>query len=176
VHEGAAPPQAQPPNGDDTAALWRRVVASPLPQRVLEMDVLRLLLGEGVTVICGGGGGVPVLQVGGAWQGVEAVIDKDLTSSLMAQQLQADVLLLLTDVPGVARHFGQAQPGWLRHTTPAQLAALQLPAGSMAPKVQAAVQFVQAGRGRAAIGRLEDAVALLQGTAGTQITAFQAGC
>jgi carbamate kinase len=87
----------------------------------------------------------------------------------MARELQADVLLLLTDVPGVARDFHSAQPTWLRHTTAAELASLPLPAGSMAPKVQAAIDFVQAGGQRAAIGRLEDAAALLRGDAGTQI-------
>jgi carbamate kinase len=154
------------------ADAWRRVVPSPAPQRVLEMDVLRLLLDQGVTVICGGGGGIPVLKINGSWVGTEAVIDKDHSSSLIARELHADVLLLLTDVPGVASHFGQAQPQWLGHTTPAGLAALKLPAGSMGPKVQAALQFVQSGDGRrAAIGRLEDAVALLQGRLGTQIVA-----
>jgi carbamate kinase len=155
------------------ASNWRRVVPSPAPHRVLEIDVLRLLLDQGITVICGGGGGIPVLQVNGAWLGTEAVIDKDLTSSLMARELQADLLLLLTDVPGVAQNFGQPSAHWLRHTTPAALAKLQqqlqLPAGSMAPKVQAAVQFVQATQGRAAIGRLQDAPALVAGFAGTQI-------
>jgi carbamate kinase len=157
------------------ADAWRRVVPSPAPQRVLEIDVLRLLMAQGVTVICGGGGGIPVLKINGAWVGVEAVIDKDLSSSLMARELQAELLLLLTDVPGVARDFDKPRPNWLRHTTPAALAALKLPAGSMAPKVQAAMQFVQAGDGkgnrRAAIGSLEDALALVQGKAGTQIVA-----
>jgi carbamate kinase len=160
--------------GPSTAAnaeadAWRRVVPSPAPKRVLEIDVLRLLLDQGVTVICGGGGGIPVLKVKGAWVGTEAVVDKDLSSSLIARELQADVLLLLTDVQGVARNFGQANAQWLRDTTLDTLTTLKLPAGSMAPKVQAAVQFVQTTGGRAAIGRLEDAVALMQGSAGTQL-------
>jgi carbamate kinase len=150
---------------------WRRVVPSPRPQRVLELEVLRLLLAQEVTVICAGGGGIPITGHDGAWQGVEAVIDKDHTSSLLARELQADVLLLLTDVQGVARDFGTPHQAWLRHTTPAELAALPLPAGSMAPKVQAAMQFVQSTGRRAAIGRLEDARALLSGDAGTQVTA-----
>jgi carbamate kinase len=154
------------------ADAWRRVVPSPAPQRVLEMDVLRLLLAQGVTVICGGGGGIPVIKINGAWVGTEAVIDKDLSSSLIAHELQADVLLLLTDVPGVARNFSEMKPQWLRHTSPETLATLKLPAGSMGPKVQAAMQFVQSGDGRrAAIGRLEDALALAQGHVGTQLTA-----
>jgi carbamate kinase len=151
-------------------ASWRRVVPSPAPQRVLEIDVLRMLLDQGVTVICGGGGGIPVVSRGGQWVGVEAVIDKDFSSSLMARELHADVLLLLTDVPGVARDFSGPQPTWLRHTTAAELSQLPLPAGSMAPKVQAAIDFVQASGQRAAIGKLEDAVALLRGDAGTQIS------
>jgi carbamate kinase len=148
---------------------WRRVVPSPQPQRVLEIEVLQLLLAQGVTVICAGGGGIPVTGHDGAWQGVEAVVDKDHTSSLLARELRADALLLLTDVPGVARDFGTPRQTWLRHTTPTELAALPLPAGSMAPKVQAAMQFVQATGRRAAIGRLEDALALLSGDAGTQV-------
>lgn len=148
---------------------WRRVVPSPQPQRVLEIEVLQLLLAQGVTVICAGGGGIPVTGHDGAWQGVEAVVDKDHTSSLLARELRADALLLLTDVPGVARDFGTPRQTWLRHTTPTELAALPLPAGSMAPKVQAAMQFVQATGRRAAIGRLEDALALLNGDVGTQV-------
>jgi carbamate kinase len=156
-------------SADPFSANWRRVVPSPAPQRVLEMDVLRLLLDQGVTVICGGGGGIPVAFRAGQWVGVEAVIDKDHSSSLIARELQADLLLLLTDVPGVARDFHSAQPTWLRHTTAAELAGLPLAAGSMAPKVQAAIEFVRKTGQRAAIGRLEDAVALLQGDAGTQL-------
>jgi carbamate kinase len=148
---------------------WRRVVPSPQPQRVLELEVLRLLLGQGVTVVCAGGGGIPVRRRGPVWEGVEAVVDKDHTSGLLARELGADVLLLLTDVPGVARDFGQPQQGWLRRTTPAELAVLPLAAGSIAPKAQAAAAFVRATGGRAAIGRLADAGALLRGEAGTQV-------
>jgi carbamate kinase len=149
---------------------WRRVVPSPRPQRVLELGVIKLLLEQGVTVICGGGGGIPVQQRDGLYFGVEAVIDKDHASGLLARQLGADLLLLLTDVPGVALDFGTTTAQWLQRQTPASLAALQLPAGSMGPKVQAAVEFVQASGQRAAIGRLDDAIALALGQAGTQVT------
>ncbi len=148
---------------------WRRVVASPRPQRVLELGVIELLLAHGVTVICGGGGGIPVLQQGGVTIGVEAVIDKDHASGLLARQLQAELLLLLTDVPGVSLRFGQPDAAWLRDVTPATLQALALPAGSMGPKVQAAVEFVQATGRRAVIGRLDDVAGLVDGSAGTQI-------
>lgn len=151
-------------------AHWRRVVPSPRPQRVLELGVIKLLLAQGVTVICGGGGGIPVQQRKGLYFGVEAVIDKDHASGLLARQLGADLLLLLTDVPGVALDYGQATVQWLHRQTPASLAALKLPAGSMGPKVQAAAEFVQASGQRAAIGRLDDAIALASGAAGTQVT------
>ncbi len=107
----------------------------------------------------------------GRWMGVEAVIDKDQARGLLARQLHADLLLLLTDVPGVALRFGQADAARLRDVTPAQLQGLPLPAGSMGPKVQAAVESVQAAGRRAAIGRLDDAVALVAGAAGTQVRA-----
>jgi carbamate kinase len=134
---------------------WRRVVSSPRPLRVLELGVIKLLLEHSVTVVCGGGGGIPVLEREGRHFGVEAVIDKDHASGLLARELQADLLLLLTDVPGVGLDFGMPQEQWLSHATPASLAALDLSAGSMGPKVQAAVEFVEATGRRAAIGRLD---------------------
>jgi carbamate kinase len=152
-------------------AHWRRVVASPRPQRVLELGVIRLLLEHGVTVICAGGGGIPVRQHFGCFFGVEAVIDKDHASGLLARQLDADLLLLLTDVPGVSTNFGQADATWLHDVTPAQLEGMPLPAGSMGPKARAAIEFVQATRRRAAIGGLADAPALVAGALGTQVRA-----
>jgi carbamate kinase len=148
---------------------WRRVVASPRPLRVLELGVIGLLLEAGVTVVCGGGGGIPVRQQHGRLFGVEAVIDKDHASGLLARQLDADLLLLLTDVPAVARDWGEPVAQWLHDATPASLSALGLPAGSMGPKVQAAIEFVEATGRRAAIGALDDASALVAGTAGTQV-------
>lgn len=153
------------PDGDH----WRRVVASPRPQRVLGLDVIDLLLSHGVTVICAGGGGIPVRQRDGVTVGVEAVIDKDHASGLLARQLRADLLLLLSDVPGVALRFGQPDATWLHEVTPALLHDLVLPAGSMGPKAQAALEFVLATGCRAAIGQLDDVTALVAGSSGTQV-------
>ena len=155
------------PDGDK----WRRVVASPKPQEIPDLAVLRLLLGQGVVVICAGGGGIPVVRrADGSLIGVEAVIDKDHASALLATALQAEALLMLTDVTAVFRDFGTDHAAPIARLTPKQAAALTLPTGSMAPKVAAARDFVRR-RGRlAGIGRLEDAVAILNGTAGTLVT------
>jgi carbamate kinase len=153
-------------------AQWRRVVASPRPLEVLALPAIRLLVEQGVVVICGGGGGIPVVQRGdGRLAGVEAVIDKDLVSSLLAEQLQADALLLLTDVDAVSLDFGLPTAQRIARVGVQALAALDFAAGSMAPKVAAAMEFVHAGGPVAAIGRLEDAGALLAGMAGTQVQA-----
>jgi carbamate kinase len=136
---------------------------------VLQMAVIRLLMEQGVVVVCGGGGGVPVLWRNGQHEGIDAVVDKDHASGLIARELNADLLLLLTDVPGVAINFGQPSQRWLHEVTTAVLSTLPLPAGSMAPKVQAAVEFVQATGRRAAIGSLDAVQALVDGSAGTQV-------
>jgi carbamate kinase len=165
-------PQLQARSGWQFArdgAAWRRVVPSPRPQRVLQMAVIRLLVEQGVVVVCGGGGGVPVLWRNGQHEGIDAVVDKDHASGLIARELNADLLLLLTDVPGVAINFGQPSQRWLHEVTTAVLSTLPLPAGSMAPKVQAAVEFVQATGRRAAIGSLDAVQALVDGSAGTQV-------
>ena len=155
------------PDGD----AWRRVVASPKPQEIPDLAVLRLLLGQGVVVICAGGGGIPVLRrADGSLIGVEAVIDKDHASALLATGLKADALLMLTDVAAVYRDFGTDQAAALTRLTPEQAAAMTLPEGSMAPKVTAACDFVRSGGKLAGIGRLEDAVLILNGTAGTLVT------
>jgi carbamate kinase len=149
---------------------YRRVVASPRPQRILELPVIELLVGQGVIVICAGGGGIPVVRrVDGSYAGVEAVIDKDLASSLLARELKADALLLLTDVEAVYRDWGSAAAKPIRHGVPAELRGLSLEPGSMAPKVAAACEFVEQTGGLAAIGRLEDAARLLSGDAGTRV-------
>ncbi|MBT8336464.1 MAG: carbamate kinase [Gemmatimonadetes bacterium] len=149
---------------------WRRVVPSPAPRRIVELEAIRLLVDHGVVPIYAGGGGVPVTtDESGRIRGVEAVVDKDATAGLLARQLQADVLLLLTDVDGVLLDYGSADERLLERATPDDLDALRLPAGSMGPKVAACSAFVRATRGRAAIGRLEDAAALAAGDAGTQI-------
>ncbi len=149
---------------------WRRVVPSPLPVRIPDTKVIRALLDLGAVVICGGGGGIPVIQhPGGALHGIEAVVDKDRASALLARQIKADALLLLTDVAAVFRDFATAQATAIDQMTVTAASALILPDGSMRPKVEAAVDFIRAGGGFAAIGRLEDALELLTGRAGTRI-------
>jgi carbamate kinase len=150
---------------------WRRVVPSPKPLEIPDMRVLKLLLDQGVVVVCAGGGGIPVLRrEDGSMVGIEAVIDKDAASALLARQLGADALLLLTDVEAVYRDFGTDQSTPLSELTVAEARALEMPAGSMGPKLQAACDFAQAG-GISGIGRLQDAVAILDGSAGTRVSA-----
>ncbi|MFB6615617.1 carbamate kinase [Streptomyces sp. NPDC085524] len=150
---------------------WRRVIPSPRPQRVVETRLVRLLLDSGAIAVCAGGGGVPVVRdEQGLLSGVEAVVDKDLTAALLAEALDADVLLLLTDVPYVELGHGTPHAEPIRHTTPARLRAQRFPAGSMGPKVEAACRFVELTGGTAAIGALEDARAILDGAAGTVVT------
>jgi carbamate kinase len=150
---------------------WRRVVGSPHPQRVVETRLIRLLLNSGAVVICAGGGGVPVIRNElGFLDGVEAVVDKDLTSAVLAEALEADLLLVLTDVPNVVRGFGTASAEPILRATPALLRREDFPAGSMGPKVEAACRFVEITGDTAGIGRLEDAVAITRGHAGTIVT------
>jgi carbamate kinase len=151
---------------------WRRVVASPEPRRILGLGPMRTLVDAGVVVVSGGGGGVAVVEgSGGSLHGVEAVIDKDLSAALLARELNADALLLLTDVAGVQLYRGAPATRVLRSATPAELRALRLPAGSMGPKAEAAARFVEAGGRLAAICALEDAAAALAGRAGTLVRA-----
>jgi carbamate kinase len=150
---------------------WRRVVGSPRPQRVVETRLIRLLLESGAVVVCAGGGGVPVIRDdNGQLRGVEAVVDKDLTSAVLAEALDADVLLVLTDVPAVMADFGTPDQRPVLRATPAGLRALNPPAGSMGPKVDAVCRFVELTGGTAAIGSLDDAAAILRGEAGTIVT------
>jgi carbamate kinase len=148
----------------------RRVVPSPEPCSVLELEAVRVLVEAGVLVICGGGGGVPVVRhAGGRLQGVEGVVDKDLTSALLAQSLQADRLLMLTDVAAVEADWGTPRARPIGATTPRELRAMTFAAGSMGPKVEAACRFVERTGGVAAIGALQDAAPLLSGSRGTII-------
>lgn len=150
---------------------WRRVVGSPQPQRVVETRIIRRLLAEGVVVVCAGGGGVPVIRdEHGHLAGVEAVLDKDRTAALLAAELDADALLVLTDVPAVVEGWGTPAAREIHRATPSQLWAMDLPAGSMGPKVEAVCTFVELTGDMAAIGRLDDAPALLEGRAGTIVT------
>ena len=149
---------------------WRRVVASPEPLEILDLQAIRLLLGDGAVVICAGGGGIPVLRGrDGRLRGAEAVIDKDLSASLLARALQADALVILTDVENVETGFGTDAEQPIGHTTPAALRALSFPDGSMGPKIEAACRFVDATGNPAMIGRLGQAAELVRGTCGTVI-------
>jgi carbamate kinase len=156
----------------------RRVVPSPRPKRIFGVESVRVLLEHGGVVICAGGGGIPTIYTdepvpaGRRLAGVEAVIDKDLSSALLAAQLHADALLIVTDVDAVYADWGTPQQRAIRTTTPADLAAAQFAAGSMGPKVTAACEFVERTGGVAAIGSIDDAPALLDGTAGTSVTAL----
>ncbi|TPJ54740.1 carbamate kinase [Mesorhizobium sp. B2-6-4] len=152
------------PDGDK----WRRVVPSPKPLVILEASVISFLVERGVIVICTGGGGVPVItRDDGSLCGVEAVIDKDLASSLLARELKADMLLMLTDVDAVYVDYGTAAARALRRVSPKELSGRTFPAGSMGPKVSAAIEFIEATGKSAAIGKLEDAVEIVRGECGT---------
>ncbi len=138
---------------------WRRVVPSPKPLEILEAEVLAFLVEQGVIVICAGGGGIPVINLdSGGVIGVEAVIDKDLASSLLARQLSADMLLMLTDVDAVYLDWGTPKARPLGQVQASELSAAAFAAGSMGPKVEAAIAFASEAGKPATIGRLEDAV------------------
>ena len=155
------------PDGDK----YRRVVASPVPQSIPDVDIISLLLAHDVIVICAGGGGIPVIKKpDGSLIGIEAVIDKDASSALLAECLGADALLLLTDVDAVYLDWDKPGALALRNTTPDEIELHQFAAGSMGPKVMAASRFVRRTHGIAGIGQLKDAVAILQGKAGTFIS------
>jgi carbamate kinase len=154
---------------------FRRVVASPLPQRIFGLEPLEWLLEHGCVVICAGGGGIPVMHTdaevpaGRRLVGIEAVIDKDMASALLAADLHADALLILTDVDAVYSDWGTPRQRAIRRATPAALGASEFAAGSMGPKVRAACSFVEQTGGFAAIGSITDTEALLRGEAGTVI-------
>jgi carbamate kinase len=150
---------------------WRRVVPSPEPKRIAETPVIRMMLAAGAVVVCAGGGGAPVIRGNtGELLGVEAVVDKDFASAVLAEALDAEALLLLTDVPAVIRNFGTEQARPITRATPISLRQETLPAGSMGPKVAAACSFVELTGKLAAIGALTDVMEILAGKAGTVIT------
>jgi carbamate kinase len=154
----------------------RRIVPSPEPVRILEIEGIRTLVRAGVVTICAGGGGIPVVQGGdGGLEGVEAVVDKDLSAALLAQALSADRLLMLTDVAAVYAGWGGPDAEALRMTTPAMLRGMEFEPGTMAPKVEAACRFVEGTDGEAAIGALAEIRAVLAGKAGTIICNAAAG-
>jgi carbamate kinase len=151
---------------------FRRAVPSPDPRRIREINTIRLLVRAGTLVICAGGGGIPVVTgADGAIRGVEAVIDKDLSAALLAEEIGADALLLLTDVKAVWSRWPQSTGEPIRRSRPAALRALSLDPGSMGPKVEAACRFVERTGRTAAIGAMEQADAVLAGTAGTTVVA-----
>lgn len=148
---------------------WRRVVPSPSPRRLVEIEAIRSLVASGVTVVCAGGGGIPVSSRRGALAGVEAVVDKDRTSALLAEQLGADSFLVLTDVDAVKDRWGTADERALRRVTVPFLLGRTWAPGTMAPKIEAVCSFV-AGTGRPArIGALDDADEVLADRAGTLV-------
>ena len=148
---------------------FRRAVPSPRPLRILELAIINQLLSGGITVICAGGGGIAVAPDEGGWRGVEAVIDKDFASGLLARNLSADALLLLTDVDGVYADWGSKKQRPISDATPEELKQHEFAAGSMRPKVLAAVEFVEHGGTFSGIGSLKDALAIVEGGAGTRI-------
>lgn len=156
---------------------FRRVVASPQPVRVLGLQAIRWLLERGALVIAAGGGGIPVARYKGTkdLQGVEAVIDKDLCSSLLARELQADLLVIATDVSAVFLDWGKPTQNALDKVTPQDLSQYDFAAGSMGPKVEAAQAFVLATGKRAVIGSLEQIEGMLEGSAGTQVYSASLG-
>jgi carbamate kinase len=152
-------------------AAWRRVVPSPEPVALLEMPLIQVLLNSGALVVCAGGGGIPVVaDASGALRGVDAVVDKDLTAVLLARAVDADALLLLTDVDAVIDGYGTPDARPIRYATPGELRSRSFPAGSMGPKVEAACRFVEATGRMAAIGRLDAAEALLRRAVGTIVS------
>jgi carbamate kinase len=151
---------------------WRRAVPSPAPRRIREINAIKLLLQAGIIVVCVGGGGIPVaVSASGEISGIEAVVDKDLAAALLAEAIEADFLLLLTDVPAVWTHWPMIQGSPIGATTPAQLRRLTFAKGSMGPKVEAACQFVEKTGRRAAIGAIDQAEPILEENAGTIIHA-----
>jgi len=152
--------------------LWRRVVPSPRPQRIFEIRPICWLLEQGAIVICTGGGGIPVMyqpENGRRLTGVEAVIDKDFASGLLAQEIDADLFVMATDVNGVYLNWGKPSAHLIREITPGQLKRHTFPAGSMGPKVEAACAFVEKTGKEAAIGALADIQAIVNGDAGTTV-------
>jgi carbamate kinase len=161
---------------EDSGRGWRRVVPSPAPVGLVEIAAVRRLVDAGLLVITSGGGGVPVVRdAEGQLRGVEAVIDKDLAGALLARELGATRLLILTDVEQVALDYKKPTQRFLSHLSAAEarayLAAGQFAAGSMGPKIRAAVEFVEAGGRQAIITQLYRAVAALDGQTGTIIDA-----
>ena len=150
--------------------MWRRVVPSPLPKRIFEIRPIKWLLEKGTVVICAGGGGIPTMYQMGADRvliGVEAVIDKDRATELLARELEADIYIMATDVDGVYLDWGTPEARKIERATTDELEAHEFAPGSMGPKVEAACTFVRETGKLAAIGSLADIEAIVKGEAGT---------
>ncbi|MEW6232602.1 MAG: carbamate kinase [Chloroflexota bacterium] len=160
---------------EDAGRGWRRVVASPIPQRIVERDAIKELIDAGFTVVAVGGGGIPVVEdEHGMLEGAEAVIDKDYASSLLANAIDADLFLISTAVEKVALNFGKPNQVWLDHLTLAQakkyLAEGHFAKGSMGPKIQAIIWYLERGGKEALITNPENIERALKGDTGTRIT------
>lgn len=152
---------------------WRRVVPSPLPRRIFEIRPIQWLLDKGTIVICAGGGGIPTMYEDGKQRtltGTEAVIDKDLASELLAREVGADLFVIATDVDGIYLDWGKPEQRRIGRVTPDELRSYKFPAGSMGPKVDAAIQFVERTGHKAAIGSLQDIERIVAGDAGTIVS------
>ena len=156
-----------------TAKGYRRVVASPLPVTIVEKREIKKLIDMNFIVICCGGGGIPVIREGRRFSGVDAVIDKDLASARLAEEVDVDIFLIATDVQGVSLNYGKKNQEFLRSLTTRQanrfLALKHFPPGSMGPKIEAAVQFVRKTGKRAVIASIEDIERAVKGESGTEI-------
>jgi carbamate kinase len=156
-----------------TAKGYRRVVASPLPVTIVEKREIKKLIDMNFIVICCGGGGIPVIRKGRRFSGVDAVIDKDLASARLAEEVGVDIFLIATDVQGGALNYGKKNQEFLRSLTTRQatrcLAQGHFPPGSMGPKIEAAVQFVRKTGKRAVIASIEDIESAIRGESGTEI-------
>jgi carbamate kinase len=157
---------------EDAGRGWRRVVPSPEPREIVEIEAIRDLVQNGMLVVCAGGGGVPVVRSRGALAGIDAVIDKDLAAAVLAGELGADSLLILTDVPKAYVAYNTPEQRALDTVTASEMrayaAAGHFKAGSMGPKVEACLRFVDAG-GESVIASLTDVGPAMAGTAGTHI-------
>jgi carbamate kinase len=151
-------------------ARWRRVVPSPAPRRILDTKVVDLLLNSGIVVVCAGGGGIPIVRRQNEVIGVEAVIDKDRASALLAVGLHADIFAMVTDVDAVYVDYGKPSQRALDSISPAELERYTFPAGSMGPKVESACEFARATGHTAIIGSLSNAAELVTGRAGTRVS------
>jgi carbamate kinase len=148
---------------------WRRVVPSPEPLRIVEIQSIRWLLDKDAVVICAGGGGIPTMRANGSLSGIEAVIDKDLAGALLAYEVNADLFVMATDVDGVYRDWGTRRQKRIADATTDQLRDSEFAAGSMGPKVAAAIRFVDRTGRHAAIGALAQIESIVDGTGGTQV-------